>query len=351
MQLLRQEYKLLTELKTVFQSAAANQPAVAQFVCNVLVSGGKDSMALLHACARIARSKHFVTPVPVRFQVIHFDHKTRNGQSTLDAQFVTHQALAVGFPILHFTWPANPPTCGQTDFGDEQSHSSSFQSKSSQWRRSTCLALREKHGPAWIFLSAHHAGDHAETVLMNLIRGCGRNGLLGLQQRNTKTGIHRPLATWTSQSVIEYVAACSIPYREDASNALTCYTRNAIRHDVLPALRQLNPKIEETLMQMSENLRSFEGPVVSEPHLEPADKTLTPGKIYDIIKADYPEYNRLVTSQQVRNIARHSAETSRSRGRSTLEKGRRIPLSHGWNAAIEDSRLRLYPPNLAPSEE
>jgi tRNA(Ile)-lysidine synthetase-like protein len=358
MELLRQEYKLLTELKAVFASAAATAPGSSQLVCNLLVSGGKDSMALMHAAARIAHSTHFRTALPFRFQVVHFDHKTRNGDSTLDAQFVAQQCLALGFPVLHFAWSAESALAGENDL----KQSSSFQSRASQWRRSACLSLRRKHAPQgedWIFLTAHHAGDHAETVLMNLIRGCGKNGLLGLQQQNPETGMYRPFASWTSNSVLKYVAANNICYREDATNSQTCYTRNAIRHGVLSAIRQLNPNIEETLTQMSANLiadaetkakREATTDSAGEKAAKHPDITLTPSEIYDLIKRDYPEYYRLVTFQQVLNISRHIDAAGPSKATPKTKSAKKcvkIPLSQGWHATLGDSRLKLYPPATA----
>jgi tRNA(Ile)-lysidine synthetase-like protein len=355
MELLRQEYKLLTELKAVFHSAAAAAPDRFQLVCNLLVSGGKDSMALMHAAARIAHSTHFRTALPFRFQVIHFDHKTRNGDSTRDAQFVAHQSLALGLPVLHFVWPAKPSLVGES----EPIQYSNFQSRASQWRRSTCRSLRKKHaaqGENWIFLTAHHAGDHAETVLMNLIRGCGKNGLMGLQQQNPETGMYRPFASWNSHSVLDYVAARNVPFREDATNAQTCYTRNAIRHGVLAAIRQINPKIEETLTQMSSNLiadsetRANAQSATTPKGLSPAKQpeiTLTPSEIYDVIKRDYPEYYRLVTFQQVQNIFRHSAAIGPSKAspiNKSAKKCQKIPLSKGWHATLDGLSLNLYPP-------
>jgi tRNA(Ile)-lysidine synthetase-like protein len=352
MELLRQEYKLLTELKGVFHSAAEAAPDSFQLVCNLLVSGGKDSMALLHAAARIAHSTHFRTPLPFRFQVIHFDHKTRNGDSTLDAQFVAQQSLALGLPILHFEWPAEPSRVEES----EPKQNSNFQSRASQWRRSTCRSLRKKHGPHgenWIFLTAHHAGDHAETVLMNLIRGCGKNGLLGLQQQNPATGMYRPFASWSSHSVLEYVAARNVPYREDATNAQTCYTRNAIRHGVLSAIRQLNPSIEETLTQMSANLIAdaeakpkAHATTVSagQKAVKQPEITVTPSEIYELIKRDYPEYYRLITFQQVLNISRHTHAGVPRKATPNTKKCQKIRLSKGWHATLEDSRLKLHPP-------
>jgi hypothetical protein len=128
---------------------------------------------------------------------------------------------------------------------------------------------------------------------------------------------------------------------------------------VLSAIRQLNPKIEETLTQMSANLLAEiearpkahativarEQKVTKHPEI-----TLTPSEIYELIKRDYPEYYRLVTFQQVLNISRHTdagGPWKATPNTKNTKKCIKIPLSKGWHATLGDSRLKLYPPAKA----
>ena len=91
-------------------------------------------------------------------------------------------------------------------------------------------------------LTAHHLNDSIETVLFHLTRGTGIDGLLGIPKRNGR--ILRPLLCFSKEEILEYAAVRNLSWREDASNAKTDYTRNKIRHELLPIFKSLNPSFE-----------------------------------------------------------------------------------------------------------
>ncbi len=93
-------------------------------------------------------------------------------------------------------------------------------------------------------LTAHHANDNIETVLINLTRGSSLNGLIGIPSVNGK--IVRPLLNFTRAEIEQFTIANNIVWREDASNASSKYFRNKIRHEVLPVLQELNPSLLST---------------------------------------------------------------------------------------------------------
>jgi tRNA(Ile)-lysidine synthase len=97
---------------------------------------------------------------------------------------------------------------------------------------------------------AHNLNDNIETLIINLIRGTGLAGLSGMRIVNNR--IIRPLLFATRQDIIDYSARHHIRYREDKSNADTRYTRNKIRHLVIPVLKEINPSIEATLNETAE---------------------------------------------------------------------------------------------------
>jgi tRNA(Ile)-lysidine synthase len=97
---------------------------------------------------------------------------------------------------------------------------------------------------------AHNLNDNIETLLINLTRGTGLAGLSGMKIISNK--IIRPLLFATRQDIIEYSSKNHIRFREDKSNADTKYTRNKIRHLVLPVLKEINPSIEVTLNETAE---------------------------------------------------------------------------------------------------
>ena len=108
---------------------------------------------------------------------------------------------------------------------------------------------------------AHNLNDNIETLLINLIRGTGISGLTGMKSKSKR--IIRPLLFATREKITEYCKTCNISYREDKSNSETKYTRNKIRHLVIPLLREINPSIEETLNQTAARLSGI-NEIVSE---------------------------------------------------------------------------------------
>ncbi|HEX2921982.1 MAG TPA: tRNA lysidine(34) synthetase TilS [Bacteroidales bacterium] len=97
---------------------------------------------------------------------------------------------------------------------------------------------------------AHNLNDKIETVLINLTRGTGLSGLTGI--KTSSNSIIRPLLFATREKIAEYSKTNNIRFREDRSNAETKYTRNKIRHLVIPVLKEINPSIEQTLNEESE---------------------------------------------------------------------------------------------------
>ena len=108
-------------------------------------------------------------------------------------------------------------------------------------------------------ITAHHANDRAETVLLHLLRGTGIDGLSGMRPYalpnpfSETIPLIRPLLGITRAEIEAYMAANRIPYREDSSNTDTEFTRNRIRLDLIPKLeREYNPKIVESLCRLAE---------------------------------------------------------------------------------------------------
>ena len=105
---------------------------------------------------------------------------------------------------------------------------------------------------------AHTADDQVETFLLRLLRGAGVPGLVGIwPERQLGTlRVIRPLLKVRRAEVLEYLSARGLTYREDASNADTRFTRNRIRHELLPLLeREFNPAIRDVLLHTAEILR------------------------------------------------------------------------------------------------
>src|SRR5690606_6323565 len=117
--------------------------------------------------------------------------------------------------------------------------------------------IRQKQGYDYI-ATAHHLNDAIESLLLNLTKGCGIRGLHGILPKTPQTKLIRPLLFASKTQILEYAKAADLSYREDSSNATVKYTRNKIRHHVVPELKALNPALESTFAENFHNFREVE---------------------------------------------------------------------------------------------
>ncbi|MFJ1472925.1 tRNA lysidine(34) synthetase TilS [Capnocytophaga cynodegmi] len=108
--------------------------------------------------------------------------------------------------------------------------------------------------------TAHHADDNLETFIINLSRGSGLDGLLGIPQKNGK--IIRPMLLFSREEILEFAKQNSIHWREDSSNQTEKYVRNKIRHTIIPVLKEIHPtfleNFKETQHYLSQSSRFIE---------------------------------------------------------------------------------------------
>lgn len=194
----------------------------------VAVSGGVDSMALLHALLEL-RSSMNLTLI-----VAHANHGLRGAEADAEAALVQHVAERHQVPceLGHLAVK-------------EHLHVSNgnLQEVARTKRYAFLLEVAEKWQANTIVL-AHHADDQAETVLLKLIRGVGLKGISGMaaQRRLGAVELVRPLLGVRKADLIAYCAANAVTYLEDSSNKLDKYQRNAWRHLISPLLDRFNPK-------------------------------------------------------------------------------------------------------------
>lgn len=203
----------------------------------IAVSGGPDSMALLHLFLRWDKS---------RIGVFHLDHRFR-AEAQAEARFVADYAASFSIPAHITSYDINRYL---------QESGESKQQGARRIRYRLLRACAEKEGYGRIALG-HHGDDQAETVLMRLLRGSGLQGLGGIPPQR---GLFiRPLLAIPKTDIINYCKTFEIPYVEDASNWEPIYLRNKIRHELLPLLaREYNPEITKQLMQLATLARQDE---------------------------------------------------------------------------------------------
>jgi tRNA(Ile)-lysidine synthase len=208
----------------------------------VAVSGGADSVALLHALRALRADWD------LQLSVAHLDHGLREA-SARDARFVEELAAAWGLPAAIERRPV-AQRCAQQGWSLEEG--------ARRIRYQFLLEAARRHSASRVAL-AHTADDQAETVLMRLIRGTGLLGLGAIPAaRALEVGLWvvRPLLeTWRSE-ILDYTARHGLAYREDATNADPRFVRNRIRHELLPLLeRRYNPNIKGALAHLAEQSR------------------------------------------------------------------------------------------------
>jgi tRNA(Ile)-lysidine synthase len=194
----------------------------------VAVSGGADSVCLLHALLEV-RARW-----DLRLTVLHLNHRLRGAESDADEEFVREMATLAGVPSLVRAWERSD--------GD-----SSNLEEAARGARLAFFADVLTSGAAERVAVGHTRRDQAETVLFRFLRGAGTAGLAGVRPV-TSTGIVRPLIDVDRADVEAFLRERSIAWREDSSNLSAEFARNRIRHDLLPQLaRYWNPAICETL--------------------------------------------------------------------------------------------------------
>lgn len=174
------------------------------------VSGGVDSMALLHLLSH--RNHHKNT----KLIVAHFDHGIRKG-SDKDRQLVQEVAREYKLPFAY----------KEVKLGPGASEAEARQKRYEFLHE----VRRASHSDAVV--TAHHQDDLLETVILNLRRGTGRKGLTSLSDR---PDVRRPLLHVPKQDLINYALANELLWREDSTNADEKYTRNYVRHHIMPKL-------------------------------------------------------------------------------------------------------------------
>lgn len=192
------------------------------------VSGGKDSSALVHLFHRHK----------IPFEIAHCNFHLREEESDQDMQFVMEMGLNY-----------------QCNIHLKEFYHEDFQSIKGKSIEMIARDFRyqwfEKLAPDFDFIvTAHHANDNAETLLLNLIRGTGLKGLTGIPPANGK--IIRPLLSFTSVEIEEYLSLNHLPYCVDRTNLQDEYQRNKIRLNIIPQLEEINPSVIRTFQHNME---------------------------------------------------------------------------------------------------
>lgn len=200
------------------------------------LSGGADSVALLVLLHKLG----------YQVEAAHCNFKLRGKESERDEEYckkLCHQ-LALPIHIVHFD------TAVYTEL-----HKVSIEMAARKLRYRYFEQLRKDIHASGICI-AHHRDDSIETILMNIVRGTGLKGLMGIRPRNGY--ILRPLLCCTRNEIEAYVQDVGIEYVTDSSNMVDDVKRNKVRLNVVPQLKTLNPSFDEAMMKMVNHVEEAE---------------------------------------------------------------------------------------------
>ncbi|HKW14126.1 MAG TPA: tRNA lysidine(34) synthetase TilS [Candidatus Krumholzibacteria bacterium] len=198
------------------------------------VSGGGDSMAMLHALC------HLAPELDLTVIAAHFDHQLRK-HSHLDAELVARMAYRWGARIAP----------GRGDVREHRTRrGTSIEAMGREMRYAFLERVADETGASAI-ATAHTRDDQVETILMRIDRGAGARGCRGILFRRGR--VVRPLLGVTRRELRDYCREHGVPYVDDPSNDYLEYLRNGIRHRVLPDLRLWYPGIDQALLRIAEN--------------------------------------------------------------------------------------------------
>ncbi len=207
----------------------------------IAVSGGVDSMALLHYFVQTQEQWN------IQVEAVHVDHMLRGQASAEDRAFVQKYCDDNGVS-LHATEIPVPAIMAQEN-GNTQLIC----------RRERYRYFKEILGKinANKLVTAHHADDQLESVLMALTKNATMNSMQGIRPQRLFEGksLIRPFLTVTKSEIREYLLRKGLDYREDASNSKDTYVRNRFRHHVVPLLESENPRVTEQITHFTKHLQ------------------------------------------------------------------------------------------------
>ena len=253
-----------TTANTYYHFFQQHLPSLSGQRLGVSVSGGVDSMALLHLSSRFSNCFGY------RVSAIHFNHGLRSQSREEEASVVSYcESLQIPCTVHTFLpddWKQAPGT--------------GMEEKARELRARVFQTLISEQSVDWILLG-HSQDDWTETVLFHFIRGCSPSHLsdaLKAVDRNRK--ILRPLLTVPKSKLIEYAHHFHLPTHEDETNLDTTYSRNKIRHQILPLIQAINPNFNEALDHFTRILKSEETILEQE----------TINAWHNLVKTDEPAY-------------------------------------------------------------
>ncbi|MBR6521758.1 MAG: tRNA lysidine(34) synthetase TilS [Oscillospiraceae bacterium] len=223
---------------TEFADKYGMLPYGAAVIC--AVSGGADSVCLLHILNGIAPQRG------IKLYAAHFNHCLRGEESDRDESFVRSLCRDMGIELF----------CASGDVNGYAKENGLGMEEAARVMRYKFFEETASKIAGSRVATAHNADDNVETVLMNLTRGAGLKGLCGIPP--VRDIYIRPLLCMSRDEINAYLERNGVDHVEDSTNAESVYTRNRLRHEVIPVLKSINPGLAASVKETSELVREDE---------------------------------------------------------------------------------------------
>ena len=210
------------------------------------ISGGGDSVCLLFLLSRYQKRRHF------HLLGIHVNHGIRGQEALRDQEYAKKLCERLGVPFTVYTYSV--PAIAQQE-------KRSLEETGRMVRRRAFEEKAASLGKKAVIALAHHENDNAETVLHNLIRGtkaAGMGGIRPIQEIGEGVAYIRPLLKVTREEIETYLRQQKIPWMTDSTNQELEYTRNRIRHRIIPEMEKINPKAVSHIAQAADTFQAIE---------------------------------------------------------------------------------------------
>lgn len=210
------------------------------------ISGGGDSVCLLFLLSKYQKRR------PFHLLGVHVNHGIRGQEALRDQEYAKKLCERLGVPFTVYTYSV--PAIAQQE-------KRSLEETGRMVRRRAFEEKAASLGKKAVIALAHHENDNAETVLHNLIRGtkaAGMGGIRPIQEIGEGVTYIRPLLKVTREEIEKYLRQQQIPWMTDSTNQELEYTRNRIRHKILPEMEKINPKAVSHIAQAADTFQAIE---------------------------------------------------------------------------------------------
>lgn len=284
------------------------------------LSGGADSVCLLHAMLEYAKGRD------IKVCAAHFNHKIRGEEADSDADFCKKLCESLKIPYR----------IGEGDVPEYAREMHLGTEEAARRMRYAFLDAAAMVLDCKYIATAHNADDNAETVVFNLTRGAGGKGLRGIPRR--RGNIIRPLLYIPRSDIEEYLVGNAFEHVEDSSNAGNDYTRNVIRHSIMPVLRRLNPNFTAAVGRTGELLAQDEDYLSQQAQMYIDDYYNGESFPADILAKTHPA----IASRIVRTIVGRDLESVHVRMILDLSRGEGLGWADIPGARIRRERGKIY---------